>query len=144
MRIKYTPNGNFSISLQIWVRLGLQNLRLVPFSTYEFRVICDSESHSLLYGVNEFLSILTFLPISITLDFMFILCLWFRASLIYINLYAPCILYIGQTYRSSPEYSFYIFSQQIYLINFGGLSLTIFFYSPIKCHVFPNITLLGS
>ena len=27
------------------------------------------------------------------------------------NLYAPCILYIGQTYRSSPEYAFYIFSQ---------------------------------
>jgi len=27
------------------------------------------------------------------------------------NLYAPCILYIGQTYRYSPEYAFYIFSQ---------------------------------
>ena len=31
------------------------------------------------------------------------------------NLYAPCILYIGQTYRYSPQYAFYIFSQQIYL-----------------------------
>ena len=33
------------------------------------------------------------------------------------NLYAPCILYIGQTCRSPPQYS-YIFSQQIYLIIF--------------------------
>jgi hypothetical protein len=33
-------------------------------------------------------------------------------------LYAPCILYIGQTYRYSPEYTFYIFSQQIHLIIF--------------------------
>ena len=36
----------------------------------------------------------------------------------YFNLYAPCILYIGQTYRYPPEYTFYIFSQQIYLIIF--------------------------
>jgi len=64
----YTPNGNVHISLQIWVRFGLVNLRLVPLSTYEFRVSYDSENHSLLYVVNEFLSIiLTFLPISITL-----------------------------------------------------------------------------
>ena len=35
-----------------------------------------------------------------------------------VNLYAPCILHIGQTYRYSTEYSFYIFSQQIYLIIF--------------------------
>ena len=34
------------------------------------------------------------------------------------NLYAPCILYIGQTYRYSPEYAFCICSQQIYLIIF--------------------------
>ena len=36
----------------------------------------------------------------------------------YVNLQAPCILYIGQTYRYSTEYTFYIFSQQIYLIIF--------------------------
>jgi len=35
-----------------------------------------------------------------------------------INLYAPHVLYIGQTYRYSPEYTSYIFSQQIYLIIF--------------------------
>ena len=29
------------------------------------------------------------------------------------NLYAPCILYIGQTYHYSPQYTSYIFSQQI-------------------------------
>ena len=58
-----------------------------------------------------------------------------------INLQAPCILYIGQTYRYSPEYTFYIFSQQIYLIIFFGLSLTIFVYSSTKCRVFPNVTL---
>jgi len=34
------------------------------------------------------------------------------------NLYAPCILYIGQTYRYSTEYNVYIFSQQINLIIF--------------------------
>ena len=34
------------------------------------------------------------------------------------NLQAPCVLYIGQTYRSSSQYSFYIFSQKIYLIIF--------------------------
>jgi len=33
-----------------------------------------------------------------------------------INLYAPCILYIGQPYRYSPEYTFYVFSQQIYYL----------------------------
>jgi len=36
----------------------------------------------------------------------------------FLNLYAPHILYIGQTYRCSPEY-FYIFSQQIYLLIFS-------------------------
>ena len=35
-----------------------------------------------------------------------------------LNLYAPYILYIGQTDRSSPQYTFYIFSQQIYLNTF--------------------------
>ena len=37
--------------------------------------------------------------------------LWCISRLIY----ASCILYIGQTYRYSPEYSFYVFSQQIYI-----------------------------
>ena len=49
-----------------------------------------------------------------------------------------------QTYRYSPEYASYIFSQQIYLIIFFRLSRTIFVYSFIKYRVFPNVTLLGS
>jgi len=60
-----------------------------------------------------------------------------------IKLYAPRILYIGQTCRYSPEYTFYIFSQQIYLIFFR-LSLAIFVYSPTICCIFRDVTLLGS
>jgi len=37
---------------------------------------------------------------------------------LHINLQAPCIIYTGQTYRYSPEYAFYIFSQQVYFIIF--------------------------
>jgi len=55
------------------------------------------------------------------------------------------IQYIGQTYRNSPQYAFYIFGQQIYyLIISFTLSLTIFVYSSTKCRVFPNVNLLGS
>jgi len=45
--------------------------------------------------------------------------------------------------HSSPEYSFYIFSQKIYLIIFFRLSLAILVYSSTKFCVFPNVTLLG-
>ena len=38
--------------------------------------------------------------------------------MLFLNLQAPRVLYIGQTDRSSPQYIFYIFSQQIYLIFF--------------------------
>jgi len=31
-------------------------------------------------------------------------------------LLAPCVLYIGQAFRYSPENAFYIFNQQIYFI----------------------------
>ena len=33
-----------------------------------------------------------------------------------INLQAPCIFYIGQAFRYTPENAFYIFNQQIYSI----------------------------
>ena len=33
-----------------------------------------------------------------------------------VNLKAPCVLYIGQAFRYSPENAFYIFNQQIYFI----------------------------
>jgi len=32
------------------------------------------------------------------------------------NLKAPCVLYIGQEFRCSPENAFYLFNQQIYFI----------------------------
>ena len=32
------------------------------------------------------------------------------------NLQAPCVLYIGQAFRYSPENAFYIFNQQIFFI----------------------------
>ena len=32
------------------------------------------------------------------------------------NLQAPCVLYIGQAFRYSPENDFYVFNQQIYFI----------------------------
>ena len=41
------------------------------------------------------------------------------------------------------HYTFYIFSQQIYLIVFFRLSLTILLYSSTNCLVFPNVALLG-
>ena len=34
----------------------------------------------------------------------------------YITIQAPCVLYIGQAFRYSPENAFYIFNQQIYFI----------------------------
>jgi hypothetical protein len=48
------------------------------------------------------------------------------------------------TYRYSPEYDFYIFVQQIYLMIFFRLSRTIFVYSSTICRVFHNVALLGS
>jgi len=33
-----------------------------------------------------------------------------------VHLQAPCVLYIGQAFRYSPENAFYIFNQQIYFI----------------------------
>jgi hypothetical protein len=39
-----------------------------------------------------------------------------------VNLSASCMLYIGQSYRYSPENAFYIFSPQIYLMIFFRLS----------------------
>jgi len=47
-----------------------------------------------------------------------------RRTYILFNLYAPCILYIGQMGRYSPEYYFYIFIQQTYLI----IIIIIFFF----------------
>jgi len=52
------------------------------------------------------------------------------------NLYAPCILYIGQAYCFSPECAFYIFSQQIYyliiFLDFHHLHLFLHYMSCIS------------
>ena len=32
------------------------------------------------------------------------------------NLSAPCVQYMGQAFRYSPENAFYLFNQQMYLI----------------------------
>ena len=53
---------------------------------------------------------------------------------------APC----RQTYRSSPQYTFCIFSQQVYLIIFLHFLSPSSFIPLTKCRVFPNVTLLGS
>ena len=43
--------------------------------------------------------------------------LWCGSNIVHeINLLAPCVLYIGQAFRYSPENAFYIFNQQIYFI----------------------------
>jgi len=49
-----------------------------------------------------------------------------------IYIYIYIYIYIGQTYRYSPDYCFYVFSQQIYLIIFFRLSLTIFVYPSLQ------------
>jgi hypothetical protein len=36
----------------------------------------------------------------------------------YINLYEPCVLYIGRAHRYPPNTPFYIFFQQTYVLNF--------------------------
>jgi hypothetical protein len=59
-----------------------------------------------------------------------------------VNLYAPCILYIGQTYRYSPEYAFYIFSQQIYLIMFLDFLSPSSFIPPQNAVYFIMLTFL--
>jgi len=59
-----------------------------------------------------------------------------------INLYAPCILYIGQTYHYTPEYAFYIFSQQIYLIIFSDFLAPSSFIPPQNVVYFPMLPFL--
>jgi hypothetical protein len=48
--------------------------------------------------------------------------LWF-------NLYEPCVLYIGLAHRYPPNTPFYIFFQQIYVLNFLNMLHTLRFFS---------------
>jgi len=40
-----------------------------------------------------------------------------------LNLQAPCVLYIGQVFRYSPENAFYIFNQRLYFVIWYSLAL---------------------
>ena len=61
-----------------------------------------------------------------------------------LNLYAPCILNIGQAYCHSPANAFYIFSQQVHLMIFLILARTISVFSSRKRHVLLKVTFFGS
>jgi hypothetical protein len=45
----------------------------------------------------------------------------------YVNLYEPCVLYIGRAHRYPSNTPFYIFFQQIYVLNFLNMLHTPFF-----------------
>ena len=45
-----------------------------------------------------------------------------------VNLQAPCVLYIGQAFRYSPEKAFYVFNQQIYFIIWYLLDRALFIF----------------
>jgi hypothetical protein len=60
-----------------------------------------------------------------------------------VNLYELCVLYIGQAHRYPPNSPFYIFFQQIYILNFLNMLHTIQFFSS-KCCLFHNATFFGS
>jgi hypothetical protein len=55
------------------------------------------------------------------------------------KLWEPCVLYIGQAHRYPPNTPFYIFFQQIYVLNFLNMLHTPFFFSS-KCRLFHNAT----
>jgi hypothetical protein len=46
-----------------------------------------------------------------------------------LNLYEPCVLYIGQAHRYPPNTPFYVFFQQIYVLNFLNVLHTLNFFS---------------
>jgi hypothetical protein len=59
--------------------------------------------------------------------------------IITINLQEPCVLYIGQAHRYPPNTPFYIFLQQIYVLNFLNMLHALRFFSS-KCRLFHNAT----
>jgi hypothetical protein len=66
-----------------------------------------------------------------------------RLDCLAINLYEPCVLYIGRANRYTPDVVFYIFfSPTISTEYFKNAEQSPFFSS--KCHLFHNATLLGS
>jgi hypothetical protein len=59
------------------------------------------------------------------------------------NLKEPCVLYTGQAHRYPPNTQFYMFFQQIYVLNFLNMLHTLYFFST-KCRWFRNATFSGS
>jgi len=61
-----------------------------------------------------------------------------------INLYEPCVLYVGRAYRYPPDVAFYIFffSTNISTEHFKHAAHVPFF-SPSKCRLFHNATFYG-
>jgi hypothetical protein len=59
---------------------------------------------------------------------------YFEGVLMYVicgfmlNLYEPYVLYIGQAHRYPPNTPFYIFFQQIYVLNFLNMLHTLHFF----------------
>jgi hypothetical protein len=46
-----------------------------------------------------------------------------------LNLYEPCVLYIGRAHNYPPKTPFYICFQQIYVLNFLNMLHTLRFFS---------------
>jgi len=61
-----------------------------------------------------------------------------------VNLYEPCVLYIGRAYRYPPDVAFYIFffSTTISTEYSKHAANSPFFSS--KCRLFHNVTIFGS
>jgi len=73
-----------------------------------------------------------------------ILCLWFRASVIYINLWTPNVNYSWRTAPLTSKVAFCIFIQQIYVPNILNMVYTLGFFPSSKCSLFHNSNVFGS
>jgi hypothetical protein len=58
-----------------------------------------------------------------------------------LNLYEPCVLYIGRAHRYPPNTPFYELFQQIYILNFLNMLHTLRFFL-FKIPLFHNATFL--
>ena len=71
--------------------------------------------------------------------------LYFRsfANFVFLNLLTPNVNYSGRTAPLTSKVAFYIFIQQIYVLNILHMVYTLFFFSP-KCSLFHNSNVFGS
>ena len=89
-----------------------QNSVRIPFSPCGQQVPYSSRSFTKLAQQYDFITIIIIIirqqfgldrPVSASSPSLF-------------NFQVPCVLYIGQAFRYSPENAFYVFNQQIYFI----------------------------